>query len=48
MYIIQLSANTFQFLQLVCDASSGLRMGTEVGMEKELGRVSGCVHVSDS
>lgn len=48
MYIIQLSANAFQFLQLVCDASSGLRMGTEVGMEKGLGRVSGCVHVSDS
>lgn len=48
MYIVQLSANAFQFLPLVCDASSGLKMGTEVGMEKGLGRVSGCVCVSDS
>lgn len=48
MHIVQLSANAFQCLQLVCDASSGLRMGTEVWMEKGLGRVSGCVRVSDS
>lgn len=31
MYIIQLSANAVQFLQRVCDARSGLRMGTEAG-----------------
>lgn len=46
MYIIQLSAKDFQFLQLVYDASFGLRMGTEaVRMGKGVGRVSGCMSV---
>lgn len=37
MYIVQLSAKAFQFFQLVCDATFGLRMGTEAGDEKRVG-----------
>lgn len=45
MYIVQLSANAVQFLQLVCDASSGLRMGTEAVGDGRRGW-GGCVAVS--
>lgn len=45
MYIVQLSANAVQFLRLVCDASSGHRMGMEGRMGEGTGEGCGCVHV---
>lgn len=49
MYIIQLSTNAVQFLQVVCDTSSGLRMGTEArDGRRAWGLLWLCACVSDS